>query len=66
MALPIPPTPTAESLARLLWCAMVLLKLAGTVQLWRRRGGKGLSRSFSQELRRRGLGLSTTAGGKYR
>lgn len=47
--------PSAETLALLLWCGMVLLKLVGLLRWWQRSQVQPLSRRFSQELRRRGL-----------
>ncbi|MFQ6537164.1 MULTISPECIES: hypothetical protein [Aphanothece] len=48
---------SAETLALVLWCGMVLIKLAGLIRWWRQRPGSELSHGFSLEVQRRGLTL---------
>jgi hypothetical protein len=53
---------SAETLALLLWCGMVLFKLVGLIRWCRQRPGEALSHGFSVEVRRRGLALGEKSG----
>lgn len=44
-----------HSLAVLIWCSLLALKLVGLGLRWRRRAMERLGQDFAQELKRRGL-----------
>lgn len=52
-----------HTLALLLWCGLVALKLTGLALRWRGTGGERLGRAFERERRRRALAAVAGAAG---